>query len=119
MPFCQQARCLYILGLKEQVKVNVNPASVKQCAFSLINSPSNMLAKSILVATLASLLAVSNAAPVAQADAVTVSEEAGTSTGGRPIKWRRESDGAELCLQVNAITGPPEAQLRNGGLVGA
>ncbi|KAJ9107978.1 hypothetical protein QFC20_003663 [Naganishia adeliensis] len=38
---------------------------------------------------------------------------------GRPIKWLRESDGAELCLQVNAFTGTLEQQLRNGAPVGS
>ncbi|KAJ9107986.1 hypothetical protein QFC20_003671 [Naganishia adeliensis] len=78
-----------------------------------------MLSTSIMLATLASLLMLGNASPLPQSEeapeeAIPEEEE---STGGRQIRWLRESDGAELCLQVDAITGPPEVQLKNGGAV--
>jgi hypothetical protein len=74
-----------------------------------------MLSTPIMLATLTSLLTLGNASPLPQTDDVIVIEEG--TTAGRPIRWLRESDGAELCLQVDAVTGPPEVQLRNGGSV--
>lgn len=80
-----------------------------------------MLSTSIMLATLVSLLMLGNASPLPQSEEAPEEaipeEEESTSTGGRQIRWLRESDGAELCLQVDVITGPPEVQLRNGGAV--
>lgn len=90
-----------------------------------------MLSTPILLATLASLLTLSHAAPVPEAtatpiltaDADEITLVAGAqitledivleenlngdlllepaASEGRPIKWLRDSDGQELCLQVN------------------
>jgi hypothetical protein len=89
------------------------------CFQRLVTCPSNrsnnkMLANSVLLGSLASLLALGNASPVPQLDEVIIIDEVVTDVG-RPIRWLRESDGVELCLQIEAITGPPEVQLRNGG----
>lgn len=83
------------------------------CPSDLSNN--DMLASSVLLGSLASLLALGNASPVPQLDEVIIIDEVTTTDVGRPIRWVRESDGVELCLQVEAITGPPEVQLRNGG----
>ncbi|KAI5448933.1 hypothetical protein NCC49_005756 [Naganishia albida] len=70
----------------------------------------------LLLGTMASVLAIGNASPIPQGDAIIIVDDVAPNVG-RPIRWLRESDGAELCLQVDSITGPPEAQLRNGGSV--
>lgn len=76
-----------------------------------------MFPNHILLATLASMLMLGNATPLPQVVSAGLAARATSTAGGRPIKWLRESDGVELCLQVDAITGPPEMQLRNDASV--
>lgn len=76
-----------------------------------------MIPTHILLATLASILTLGSASPLPQVESGVVARARPPTTEGRPIKWRRESDGVELCLQVDATTGPSEMQLRNDASV--
>lgn len=97
-------------------KSQVQPLSLVSAPYSLNHTISIMRTNPLLLGTMASVLAIGNASPIPQGDAIIIVDDVAPNVG-RPIRWLRESDGTELCLQVDSITGPPEAQLRNGGSV--